>query len=98
MSSHLAASLILFCLLQTGIVARMGGSLVLYLGGIAAIGAFAVAARGIERRWDMADQGSLSQRDLAPRFRRDLGRIWLYSIAGGLFWIPASILFHLPLG
>ena len=38
-SSHLAAALVIFCLLQIFIVAKMGGSLVLHLGVIVAIGA-----------------------------------------------------------
>ncbi len=94
MSSHLAAALILFCLLQIGIVARMGGSLVLHLGVIVAIGAFAVAARGLERRWERLGKRDVSPLGLAPRFRRDVARLWLASVLGGLLWIPVAILFR----
>ena len=98
MSSHLAASLVLFCLLQIGIVARMGGSLILHLGVIVAIGAFAVAARGLERRWEMLDQSGLSHQGLALRFRRDVAQVWLASIASGLLWIPITIIFRFLFG
>ena len=37
-SSHLAAALVVFCLAQIFIVAKMGGSLALHLGIIVAIG------------------------------------------------------------
>lgn len=98
MSSHLAANLILFCMLQIGIVARMGGSLILHLALIIAIGAFAVAARGLERRWEWLDQSSLSSASLAARFRRDVAQVWLVSIGSGLMWIPATIIFRFLFG
>lgn len=98
MSSHLAAALVVFCLLQIFIVARMGGSLILHLGIIVAIGAFAFAARGLEQRWDHLGQSSLSSNDLALRFRRDLLQLWSVSIAGGLLWIPIAIIFRALFG
>ena len=58
-SSHLAAALVVFCLAQIFIVAKMGGSLALHLGIIVAIGGYAVAARGLERRWQMLDASGL---------------------------------------
>lgn len=98
MSTHLAAALVMFCLLQIFIVAKMGGSLLLHLGIIIAIGGFAVAARGLERRWDMLDQSGLSHHGLAVRFRRDLLQLWVASIGGGLLWIPVEIIFRALFG
>ena len=91
-SSHLAAALVVFCLAQIGIVAKMGGSLVLHLGVIIAIGGYAVAARGLEHRWQMLEQGGLSQGGLALRFRRDVAQLWAASIVGALLWIPVAII------
>ncbi|KKW94170.1 hypothetical protein YP76_03950 [Sphingobium chungbukense] len=98
MSSHLAAALVVFCLLQIFIVAKMGGSLLLHLGIIIAIGGFAIAARGLERRWEMLDQSGLSAHGLAVRFRRDLLQLWSASIMGGLLWIPVAIIFRALFG
>lgn len=97
-STHLALALVAFCLLQIFIVARMGGSLVLHLGIIVAIGAFAVFARGLERRWEMLDFSGLSRHGLQVRFRRDIAQLWLVSIASGLLWIPIAIIFHFLFG
>lgn len=98
MSTHLAAALIMFCVLQIGIVARMGGSLVLHLAIIIAIGGFGVAARGLERRWEMLDESGLSGRGLDLRFRRDVIQVWLASIGSGLLWLPVAIIFHFLFG
>jgi len=98
MSSHLASALVAFCLLQIGIVARMGGSLVLHLAIIVAIGGFAVAARRIERRWEMLDQSGLSGYGLDLRFRRDVAQVWLTSIGCSLLWIPLAIIFRFLFG
>lgn len=92
MSSHLAAALVTFCILQISIVARMGGSLILHLGVIVAIGAFAVAARGLERRWENLGKCDLPAQRLALRFRRDVARLWLTSLLSGLLWIPVAVL------
>lgn len=97
-SSHLATALVVFCLLQIFIVARMGGSLVLHLGVIVAIGVFAVSARAMERRWEMLDHSGLSSAGLAVRFRRDVARLWTLSIVGGLMWIPIAVIFHAIFG
>ena len=93
-SSHLAAALVVFCLLQIGIVAKMGGSLVLHLGIIIAIAGFAVAARGLEHRWQMLEQGGLSQGGLTLRFRRDVVQLWAASLIGALLWIPVGIIYR----
>jgi len=98
MSSHLAAALVIFCLLQIFIVAKMGGSLLLHLGIIVAIGGFAVAARGLERRWELLDRSGLPAHGLDLRFRRDLVQLWAASIGGGLLWIPVSIIFRALFG
>ncbi|WP_051132615.1 hypothetical protein [Sphingobium bisphenolivorans] len=98
MSSHLAAALVVFCLLQIVIVAKTGGSLVLHLGVIVAIGGFAVAARGLERRWEMLDHSGLSAQGLALRFRRDLFQLWAWTIIGGMLWLPLAIIFRALFG
>lgn len=97
-SSHLAAALVVFCLLQIFIVAKMGGSLALHLGIIVAIGGYAVAARGLERRWQMLEQAGLSQGGLSLRFRRDVLQLWVASLVGGLLWIPVAIIFRFLFG
>lgn len=97
-SSNLAAALVVFCLLQIGIVAKMGGSLVLHLGIVVAIGGFAIAARGLERRWELLDASDLSRSGLALRYRRDLLQIWGASILGALLWIPVAIIFRALFG
>ncbi|EZP68548.1 hypothetical protein BV96_04192 [Sphingomonas paucimobilis] len=98
MSTHLAAALVIFCLMQIFIVAKMGGSLVLHLGIIVAIGAFAIFARGLERRWEVLDFSALSRSSLNIRFRRDVAQLWLVSIASGLLWIPTAIIFRFLFG
>lgn len=98
MSSHLATALVVFCLLQIVIVAKMGGSLLLHLGVIIAIGGFALAARGLERRWEMLDQSGLPTQGLALRFRRDLLQLWSATIVGALLWIPVAIIFRALFG
>ncbi|WP_420143887.1 hypothetical protein [Sphingobium sp.] len=97
-SSHLAAALVTFCLLQIAIVAKSGGSLILHLGVIIAIGGYAVAARGLERRWQMLEQGGLPESGLALRFRRDLAQLWAASIFGALLWIPVAIIYRFFFG
>lgn len=97
-STHLAAALVAFCLLQIFIVAKMGGSLVLHLGIIVAIGGYAIAARGLERRWHMLEQGGFSHSGLALRFRRDLLQLWSASLLGALLWIPVAIIFRFLFG
>ncbi len=98
MSSHLAAALVVFCLLQIGIVARMGGSLVLHLALIIAIGGFAKIACGVERRWEILDESGLSLSSLDLRFRRDVAQVWVTSIFCSLLWIPVAIIFHFLFG
>lgn len=98
MSSHLAGALICFCLLQIFIVAKMGGSLILHFGIIFAIGGFALAARGLERRWQMLETSGLSERGLARRLRRDLIPLWAVAVGGAFLWIPVAILLKAIVG
>lgn len=97
-STHLAAALVVFCLAQIGIVAKMGGSLVLHLGIIIAIGGYAIAARGLEHRWQMLERGALSESSLATRYRVDVFQIWAASIVGALLWIPVGIIYRFLFG
>lgn len=98
MSSHLAGALICFCLLQIFIVAKMGGSLILHFGIIFAIGGFALAARGLERRWQMLETSGLSERGLARRFRRDLIPLWAVAVGGAFLWVPVAMLLNALVG
>lgn len=98
MSTQLAAALVTFALLQIFIVAKMGGSLVLHLGIIVAIGLFAVAARALERRWVILGRSGLSQSGLSLRFRRNLLQLWTSSILGALLWIPVAVIFRFLFG
>lgn len=97
-SSHLAAALVVFALLQIFVVARMGGSLILHLGIIAAIGGFAIAARGLEHRWAMLDGSGLSESGLGLRFRRDMLTLWSASLLGPLLWIPVALVMRALFG
>lgn len=97
-STHLALALVSFCLLQIFIVARMGGSLVLHLGIIIAIGGFAVAARSLEHRWDLLDRSGLSRERLRLRYRRDVFQLWGISLFGALLWIPIAAIFRALFG
>ncbi len=97
-SSHLAAALVVFCLMQIFIIAKLGGSLVLHLGVIVAIGGFGIAARGLERRWELLEQSSLSESSLRTRFRSDLLQLWTAAVVGALLWIPVAIIFRAVFG
>lgn len=97
-SSHLAAALVVFCLAQIFIVAKMGGSLLLHIGIIFAIGGFGIAARALERRWEMLEQGGLSEESLGLRFRVDLLQLWTAAIVGALLWIPVAIIYRALFG
>jgi len=96
--SHLAGALLVFCLAQIFIVSKMGGSLILHLGVIVAIGGFAIAARGLEHRWQMLEHSGLPEGGLAVRFRRDVLQLWGASIVGALLWIPVTIIFRFLFG
>lgn len=93
-STHLALALILFCVMQIFIVIQMGGSPILHLGIILAIGGFASRARGLERRWVLLDRSGQSREDLTVRFRRDVLELWCVSLFGALLWIPVAIVFR----
>lgn len=90
-SRHLAGALLMFALLQIGVVCRMGGSLALHLGIIMAIGGFAYAGHALERRWADLDRAALSQADLSTRYRIDLLQLWSVSLLGPLLWAPVAI-------
>lgn len=97
-SSHLAAALVIFALLQIFIIAKTGGSLILHLGIIVAIGGFGMAARALEHRWAMLERGGLPTAGLALRFRRDLIQLWGVSIFGAILWIPVAIIYRALFG
>lgn len=94
MSTHLAAAMMSFALLQIVVVAGVGGSILLYLGAIVTVGCFAVVARRVERRWTALENGHSPDLDLMPRFRRDLLRLWLATVLGALLWLPVGIGFR----
>ena len=91
MSAHTAGALVAFALIQIFVVAKMGGSLVLHLGIIVAIGGFALAARGLEHRWAALERSNLPEDGLATRFRVDLVQLWVASILSPALWIPVAI-------
>ncbi|HEX7782468.1 MAG TPA: hypothetical protein VF509_06650 [Sphingobium sp.] len=90
-SGHMAGALVVFALLQIFVVAKMGGSLVLHLGIIIAIGGFALAARGLEHRWAALENSRLPEGGLATRFRVDLLQLWGASLIAPMLWIPVAI-------
>lgn len=92
-SSHLAAALVIFALLQIFIIAKLGGSLVLHLGIVVAIGGFAMAARALEQRWATLERAALPTARLAPIFRRDLLFLWGCSLFGAMLWIPVALIY-----
>lgn len=91
MSSHLAGALVAFALLQIFVVAKMGGSLILHLGIVVAIGGFALAARGLEHRWVALRDSGLPEAGLMARFRTDLLQLWAASLLSPLLWIPVAL-------
>lgn len=97
-STHLASALVVFCLLQIFVVAKLGGSLLMHIGIIVAIGGFGVAARVLERRWEWRERGDLSQESLRHRFRVDVAQLWIAVIVGALMWIPVGIISHALFG
>ncbi|MEJ7927554.1 hypothetical protein WG908_12395 [Sphingobium sp. AN641] len=98
MSSHLAAALMCFALLQILIVVGTGGSLPFHLGVIVAIGGFAIAAGALERRWILLEAGDAPDDRLSLRFRRDVRQLWAASILGACLWFPVSLFFRFLLG
>lgn len=98
MSTHLAAALVFFTLLQIFVIVGMGGSLVLHLGIMVAIAGYALVARRLERRWQFLDGSGLSDHGLATRFRRDLLQLWAGSLFGALLWVPIAIIFRALFG
>lgn len=89
-STHVAAALVAFALLQILIVAKMGGSLLLHFGIFIAIGCFAMAARALEHRWAQLSHSGLPASGLATRFRMDLLQLWGASLAAPFLWIPVA--------
>lgn len=94
MSSHLAAALVVFAVLQIAVVAKLGGSLPMHLGIFLAIGGFSIAARNLEYRWARLTQGELSQGDagLSAPFRADVIVLWSATLVAPFLWIPVSII------
>ena len=90
MSSHLAAALVLFAVLQIAVVARMGGSLMMHLGIFFAVGGFAMAARGLEARWVSFSASTLPQDILTRLFREDRIILWVSSIGAPFLWVPVA--------
>lgn len=90
MSTHLAAALVSFAVLQIVVVAKLGGSLALHLGIVVAIGGFALAARELEHRWALLGSTSLPAAGLTTRFRIDLLQLWGASLLAPLLWVPVA--------
>lgn len=91
MSSHVAAALVIFAVLQIAVVAKMGGSLLMHFGIFVAIGGFSIAARSLEHRWaNIPDEGQHGPR-LDKEMRGDLATLWLASLIAPFLWIPVAI-------
>lgn len=95
MSSHVAAALVIFAVLQIAVVAKLGGSLVMHLGIFVAIGGFAVAARSLENRWVALSEKSADADHLAQYFRADILPLWAASLVAPFLWIPVAVMFGL---
>lgn len=98
MSSHLAAALVVFALLQIFVVAATGGSLLLHLGIIVALAGFTVLARTLEHRWSILAESGLPRSQLAARFRADLIRLWSVGLLVPLLWFPIDRVADMLLG
>tara|TARA_R110000868_G_C10626120_1_gene742748 strand:- start:97 stop:495 length:399 start_codon:yes stop_codon:yes gene_type:complete len=94
MSSHVAAALVIFAVLQIAVVAKLGGSLVMHLGIFIAIGGFAIAARSLESRWIALSEKSDTDQ-LARCFRADIIPLWAASLVAPFLWIPVGMMFGL---
>lgn len=98
MSTNLAAALMAFALIQIFVIAKMGGSLLLHLGIVVAIGGFALAARNLEHRWAALAESGLPEAGLMTRFRKDQIQLWAASLLAPFLWIPVGIVEHALFG
>lgn len=87
---HVACALVAFSLIQIFVVAKLGGSLVLHLGIIIAIGMFACTARALEHRWDRLANSNLPEAGLTTRYKMDVLQLWGVSILSPFLWIPVA--------
>ncbi len=91
MSSHLAAALVIFALLQIFVVAKLGGSLLMHFGIVLAVGFYAAAARAMESRWKRLALSGLPDVGLTTRFRIDLLQVWGAVLLAPFLWISVSV-------
>ncbi|AUW59813.1 hypothetical protein C1T17_18745 [Sphingobium sp. SCG-1] len=91
MSSHVAAALVLFAVLQIAVVAKTGGSLLMHFGIFLAIGGFSIAARGLERRWSYLGRQNIGADRLKAQFQADLLPLWSASLVAPFLWIPVAV-------
>ncbi|MGK2911048.1 MAG: hypothetical protein ACSLE1_14790 [Sphingobium sp.] len=91
MSSHVAAALVIFAVLQIAVVAKMGGSLLMHFGIFIAIGGFSIAARSLEHRWANMPDWAQGRSRLDKEMRGDLTMLWIASLIAPFLWIPVAI-------
>lgn len=91
MSNHVAASLMVFAILQIIVVARMGGPVLMHLGIFVAIGGFSIAARALENRWTDTARRAENPDQTRFLFRADLLPLWATAIVAPFLWIPVAI-------
>lgn len=91
MSSHVAAALVFFAVLQIAVVAKSGGSLLMHFGIFLAIGGFSIAARGLEQRWSHLGQQDAGTDLLKAQFHADLLPLWGASLVAPFLWIPVAM-------
>lgn len=91
MSTHVAASLVIFAILQIAIVAQMGGSVLMHFGIFLAIGGFSVAARALENRWSNIGLRIEDADRLKALFHADLFPLWAAAITAPFLWIPVAV-------
>jgi hypothetical protein len=92
MSSHVAAALTVFAVLQIAVVASLHGSLLMHLGIFLSLGCFSVAARSLENRWAHLLQGRQHVGGARAQYRADLWLLWSLSLSAPFLWIAVALI------
>ncbi|MDX3910055.1 MAG: hypothetical protein QHC67_09575 [Sphingobium sp.] len=91
MSSHVAAALTVFAVLQIAVVASLHGSLLMHLGIFLSLGCFSVAARTLESRWAHLPQTPQRIASVRAQYRADLWPLWSASLTAPFLWIAIAL-------
>ncbi len=101
MSDNIAYALLVYTGLQIfvtmGALEAGGTSLLPYLALVVLVAAIIPACRLFEKRWNLLSDEAASSQDLAPRFRRDQGLLWMLAVGlpfaiTGLFLLLSIII------